>query len=93
MSDRAAASVLLTHAIGLHARPSVKLTKLAKQFKADVNLASAEDGPWLNAKSIAKVMGAKIPVNSTLYFEADGEDASAAVHALVALVEQDFELA
>ena len=27
--------VLLTHEVGLHARPSVKLTKLAKTFRLD----------------------------------------------------------
>ena len=32
MTDTAQGSVLLTHDVGLHARPSVKLSKLAKQF-------------------------------------------------------------
>ena len=91
--NRAEGSAVIQDPTGLHARPAVKLTKLAKRFSADVNLASAEGGPWIDAKSIAKVMGAKIPVNSTLYFQAEGEDADAAVNALVALVEQDFELA
>lgn len=91
MAEHATGSVLLTHEIGLHARPSVKLTKLAKRFSADVSLAIAEDGPWINAKSIAKVMGAKVPVNSVLYFEAEGDDAGDAVAALVTLVEKDFE--
>ncbi len=91
MAEHATGSILLTHEIGLHARPSVKLTKLAKRFSADVSLAIAENGPWINAKSIAKVMGAKVPVNSVLYFEAQGEDAGDAVAALVALVEKDFE--
>jgi len=91
MAERATRSVLLTHEIGLHARPSVKLTKLAKRFRADVSLAIAEEGPWIDAKSIAKVMGAKVPENSILYFEAEGEDAGDAVDALVTLVERDFE--
>ena len=30
------ASVTITHPIGLHARPAVKLTKLAKSFAADI---------------------------------------------------------
>jgi phosphocarrier protein len=92
MVERVTGSVLLTHDIGLHARPSVKLTKLAKRFDAEVSLALAEEGPRINAKSIAKVMAAKVPCNSVLFFEAVGEDAGAAVAALIALVEQDFEL-
>ena len=34
MSATAAATVLITHEVGLHARPSVKFTKLAKSFRA-----------------------------------------------------------
>lgn len=91
MSDRQTGQVVLTHAVGLHARPSVKLTKLAKKYAATIRIASSEDGPWIDAKSVAKVMGAKIPQHATLYFEAEGEDAAAAVAALIALVDADFE--
>jgi phosphocarrier protein len=37
-----------------------------------------------------KVMAAKTPRDSTLHFRAEGIDSSAAVEALVALVEKDF---
>ena len=55
-SERAEGSVLLDHAVGLHARPSVKLTQLAKTFQARSELALSEVGPWIDAKSIVKVM-------------------------------------
>ena len=87
---RAAGSVLLTHEVGLHARPSVKLTKLAKTFSSRVELALADDGPWIDAKSIVRVMAVKAPQNSVLHFRADGEDAHAAIDALVALIASDF---
>ena len=83
-------SVLLTHAAGLHARPSVKLTKLAKTFASRVELALASDGPWIDAKSIVKVMATKAPQNAVLHFRAEGDDAAHAVDALVALVAGDF---
>jgi len=86
----ATGSAFLFHEVGLHARPSVKVTKVAKGFRAKVELATTEGGPWIDAKSIVKVMAAKAPKGSTLYFRAVGEDAEAAVGALVALVEQDF---
>ena len=54
--SRVSGSVLLTHAVGLHARPSVKLTKLAKTFGAAIELGAGPDGPWIDAKSIVKVM-------------------------------------
>lgn len=82
----------MTHAIGLHARPSVKLTKLAKTFTAQIELATAgAEGPWIDAKSIVKVMAAKAPKDTTLFFRAQGEDAAAALAALTALVERDFD--
>jgi phosphocarrier protein HPr len=80
----------MTHEVGLHARPSVKLTKLAKTFSASINLALAEEGPWIDVKSIARVMATKAPQNTILYFRAAGDDATEAVRALIALVEQDF---
>ena len=92
MSGRkATGSVLLTHDVGLHARPSVKLTKLAKTFASRIDLALTSDGPWIDAKSIVKVMATKAPQNSVLHFRAEGDDAKTAVDALVALVIGDFE--
>jgi len=91
LSGRAAGTVLLTHAVGLHARPSVKLTKLAKTFGASVEFGLSDSGPWIDAKSIVKVMATKAPQNSKLHFRATGQDASAAVQALIELVERDFD--
>lgn len=85
------ASVLITHDVGLHARPSVKLTKLAKNFAARIDLAIAESGPWIDAKSIVKVMATKAPKGATLFLRAEGDDAEDALAALVGLVERDFD--
>ncbi len=84
------ASVLLRHKTGLHARPSVKLTKLAKRFSAKIFFAALPDGPWVNAKSIIKVMATKTPCDTMLHFRAEGLDAAEAVSALIDLVERDF---
>ncbi len=91
MSNAAETSVLITHAVGLHARPSVKFTKLAKTFPAEVELALAPDGPWIDAKSIVKVMAAKAPKGTVLHLRAAGDRAAEAVDALKALVERDFD--
>jgi phosphocarrier protein HPr len=90
-SEVRTASVLMTHHVGLHARPSVKLTKLAKGFAATLELAASPDGPWIDAKSIVKVMAMKAPRDTTLHFRATGPDAEAALAALVALVDRDFD--
>ena len=90
-TTHATGNVLLTHAIGLHARPSVKLTKLAKTFLSAIEIGLGPDGPWIDAKSIVKVMGAKVPQGSQLHIRAAGHDADAAVAALVGLVRRDFD--
>jgi phosphocarrier protein HPr len=89
-SRRAYASAVLTHAGGLHARPAIKLTKLAKRFECLVWIALDGKGPWTDAKSIARVMAMKSPQMATLHFMAEGGDAEQAVNALSRLVENDF---
>src|SRR5271154_236728 len=83
-------SALLTNAIGLHARPSVKLTKLAKTFASHIEVGLTENGPWVDAKSIVKVMAVKAAKGTTLYFRAKGPDARAALTALRDLVALNF---
>jgi phosphocarrier protein len=87
---RARSRAVLTHRGGLHARPAIKLTQLAKRFESTVWVALAEHGPWTDAKSIARVMAMKTPHMATLHFIAEGEDADDAASALTRLVESDF---
>ena len=83
----------MLHDVGLHARPSVTLTKLAKQFDSRIEIGISDEGPWIDAKSIARVMKMKAPKDTVLHFKASGADAAAAVDALIGLVERDFESA
>jgi phosphocarrier protein len=85
------ASALLTNEVGLHARPAVKLTQLAKSFAATVELALEPDGPWVNAKSPVRIMRVKAAKGTLLHFRASGSDADAAVGALVDLVARGFD--
>lgn len=86
----ASGSAVILDPTGLHARPAVKLTKLAKGFSALVELRSGEAGNWVNAKSPNAVMKLKARHGETLHLRADGEDAAEAVHRLVELIEMDF---
>ena len=86
----ATATVVITHPTGLHARPAVKLTKLAKAYPATLRL-RGPGGEWVDAKSIVKVMALKLRTGATLELEGEGEEAEAAVEALRALVERDFD--
>ncbi|MCA8355910.1 HPr family phosphocarrier protein [Burkholderia cepacia] len=87
----ATGSARLISEAGLHARPSVKLTQLAKSFPGLLELATSPDGPWINAKSPVKVMGFQAENGASLYFRATGDGASDAVASMVALVERNFD--
>jgi phosphocarrier protein HPr len=84
------ASAVLVNPVGLHARPSVKLTQCAKRFAARIEFALAADGPWTDAKSPVKVMRVKAPQGATLYFRVTGPDGEAALAAMLALVHDGF---
>ena len=75
---------------GLHARPAVKLTKLAKTFTSAVEIRADDAGKWISAKSPNAVMKLKAAHGVPLHIRAAGGDARAAVDALVALVGRDF---
>jgi phosphocarrier protein HPr len=84
------ASAVLVNPVGLHARPSVKLTQCAKSFAAKIEIALAPDGPWTDAKSPVKVMRVKAPQGAILYFRVAGPDGDAALAAVLALVHDGF---
>jgi phosphocarrier protein HPr len=87
----ATASALLVNDVGLHARPSVKLTQTAKRFTSKLEVALAADGPWVDAKSPVKIMRVKAPKGAILHFRALGPDANEAIRELVWLVERKFD--
>jgi len=72
------AEVSLVNKLGLHARPSAKVSQLASSFKCDVWLTRGIRK--INAKSIMGVM----------MLEAQGQDADAAIQALVHLIQDRF---
>jgi phosphocarrier protein HPr len=84
------ASAVLVNEVGLHARPSVKLTQCAKRFAAKTEFALSPDGPWTDAKSPVKVMRVKAPQGATLHFRVAGSDAEAALAAVLMLVNAGF---
>lgn len=80
----------ITHGDGLHARPAVIFTRLARSFPCLIELDVDGLEDWFNAKSIVKVMGARIRKGSRLTIRATGVNAAEAVAALAGLVENDF---
>lgn len=76
---------------GLHARPAVKLTKLAKTFVSSVEIKADSGDSWVSAKSPNAVMKLKAGHGELLHVRAEGPDAQACVEELLALVENDFD--
>lgn len=85
------ATATIDHPTGLHARPAVALTKLAKAFAAAVTLRPLPDGATIDAKSIVKVMGLRCRTGTVVEIAAEGDDAAAAVSALCGLIERGFD--
>lgn len=75
---------------GLHARPAVKLTKLAKTFDSAVEIRTDDGTAWISAKSPNAVMKLRAAHGVPLLIRAAGADARAAVDALVTLVNRNF---
>lgn len=82
------ASVTISNKLGLHARASAKLTKMAGSFPCEVWLARGERR--VNAKSIMGVMMLAAGLGSAVEIEAQGERAQEAVDALLALINDKF---
>ena len=85
------AAALIDNHAGLHARPCIKLTKIAKSSPAQVEISLAPEGPWVNAKSPVKVMAFRAPRGASLFFRASGHGAQDVVAELLALVGRKFD--
>jgi phosphocarrier protein HPr len=82
------ASITISNKLGLHARASAKLTKLAGSFRSDVHL--MRNDRRVNAKSIMGVMMLAAGLGSVVELEIDGPDEQAAMDALIAMINDKF---
>jgi phosphocarrier protein HPr len=78
----------IVNKLGLHARAAAKLTEVAGAFASEVWL--SRNGRRVNAKSIMGVMMLAAGKGSRVVIEADGEDAEAALSAVLALIGEGF---
>ena len=82
-------SVEIVNERGLHARASAKFVKLAGAFDAEVTV--SKDGATVDARSIMGLMMLAAGPGCCIDIRAEGEEAQAAVDALVDLVAHRFE--
>ena len=81
-------SITVTNKLGLHARASAKLTKMAGSFPCQVWLHSGERK--VNAKSIMGVMMLAAGLGTALEIETEGEQEAEAMQALIGLFNDKF---
>ena len=81
-------SITISNTLGLHARASAKLTKLAGSFACEVWITRGERR--VNAKSIMGVMMLAAGIGSEVALETDGEREQEAMDALRALIDDKF---
>jgi phosphocarrier protein len=82
------ATVTISNKLGLHARASAKLTKLAGSFPCEVWLSKGERR--INAKSIMGVMMLAAGLGSEVVLDTSGEGDEEALTALLALINDKF---
>jgi len=78
----------IVNPLGMHARPAAEFVKVANRFKAAVEV--RKDDVAVNGKSIMGVMMLAAECGSSLLLRTEGEDAEAAMAALLALVADGF---
>ena len=78
----------ISNKLGLHARASAKLTKLAGSYPCEVWLSRGERR--VNAKSIMGVMMLAAGLGVAVEVETDGEQEQEALNAIVALMNDKF---
>ena len=78
----------ISNKLGLHARASAKLTKLAGGFRSEIHL--ARNGRRVNAKSIMGVMMLAAGKGSKVIIDTEGEQDQAALDAIIALINDYF---
>ncbi len=83
-----ASEVTIVNRYGLHARPAAEFVKLANRFGSEVWI--RKDDVEVSGKSIMGVMMLAAECGSAVNIRARGDDAEAAVGALVGLIQNGF---
>lgn len=87
-NNKVVGRAVIANAQGLHMRPISAFTKVAREFNCKIHVRYGEIGA--DGKAVMELLSLGAPAGSELVIEAEGDDAAAAVAALVALVADRF---
>jgi phosphocarrier protein HPr len=83
--------IVVTHKVGLHARPASLFVQTANKYSATINVQNlSTKSDVVDAKSIIMVLTLGVLQNHELLLKAEGPDAESAVQALYHLVRNNF---
>ncbi len=81
-------TITIINKLGLHARASAKLTKLAGSFPCEIWISKGDRR--VNAKSIMGAMMLAAGIGSEVTIETDGDQAQEAMDAMLGLINDKF---
>lgn len=90
MAVKSKGSFVVINEKGLHTRPSTELVKCAASFKAQVTL--YYQNLTVNAKSLLGILMLAAARGSKIRIEAEGDDAEAAINAILELARNKFNV-
>jgi len=83
-------NIQIKNKLGLHARASTKLVKIASKYESNVYLIVEESNTKVNAKSIMGIMLLAITNGTKIILEADGTDEKEALLEIEKLINDKF---
>jgi phosphotransferase system HPr (HPr) family protein len=84
-------TLLVTHKVGLHARPASLFVQTAKKFVSAITVQDLSTGSKIvNAKSIIHILSLGVQQGHEIQLQATGADAEEAIQSLQALVQSNF---
>jgi len=85
---KAVREVTMNNPQGMHARPADMFVRTASRFESRVEI--IKDSLRADGKSILSILTLAVEQGTQLVLEATGDDAEAALDALIKLIEQNF---
>ncbi|MCH8536490.1 MAG: HPr family phosphocarrier protein [Alkalimonas sp.] len=89
MATKCSAEVTIINQLGLHARPAAKLAQLCQQFNSHIELRLQERNA--DASSVLALLMLASGKGKSVEVIAEGDDAEAALKAVVQLIASGFE--
>lgn len=88
MANKCSEQVTIVNTLGLHARAATRLAQLCQQFQARIQL--TQDNKTADASSVLALLMLAGSKGKTVEVSAEGEDAPAALLAVIELIQNGF---